>query len=233
MLLKDLSFLTPEENILFDEVLLHLAEQGSIQEVLRFWESQKIFIVLGRTGKLHEDVYMERARQEHVPVLRRSSGGGTVVQGPGCLNFTLILSKKHHPDIQDLRKSYIFILEKMIDAFALLHVPAVFKPVCDLALVDGEKKFSGNAQHRGRHYILHHGTILYDFDLSVIEKFLKVPKEVPEYRQGRSHRDFVTNIGVTKEAIKEAVQKIFNVNREENFLGSRENECLQRFIGRK
>ena len=230
MLSKDISFSTPAENILFDDVLLHLAEQGSSPEVLRFWESSEIFIVLGRTGKWEEDVYVDCVCKENIPVLRRSSGGGTVVQGKGCLNFTLVLSKKHHPDIPDLRKSYRFILGKITDALALLGVPAVFKPISDLAVVDGEKKFSGNAQHRGRNFILHHGTILYDFDLPLIEKFLKMPRDVPEYRRNRSHLEFVTNIGLKAVVIKEAIQKIFNVRGQEHSLNARESESLKNFL---
>ena len=118
----------------------------------------------------------------------------------------------------------------MIAAFAALGVRAVFKPISDLALLDGEKKFSGNAQHRGRNYILHHGTILYDFDLSVIPRFLKMPRDIPPYRRDRSHLEFVANVGLKAAIIKAAVQKVFDVRREENFVNSKENECLQRFL---
>lgn len=212
MLLKDLPFNTPEENILFDEVLLHLAEQGRAQEILRFWESPQTFIVLGKTSVLEEDVLFECARRENIPILRRSSGGGTVVQGKGCLNFSLILSKQSHPALNDLGKSYAYILGKVIEALAYLKIDAVFKPISDLALRSSEKKFSGNAQHRGRNFILHHGTILYDFDLGVIERFLKMPQKVPEYRLGRTHSDFVTNIPSNAQEIKSAFKKVFNID---------------------
>ena len=91
MLLKDISFPTPEVNILFDEVLLFLAEKGQAGEVLRFWESPVPFIVLGRTGKEEDDIYLQKAKEHHIPVLRRASGGGTVLQGKGCLNYSLVL----------------------------------------------------------------------------------------------------------------------------------------------
>src|SRR3989338_2273939 len=111
MVLKDISFPSPQENILFDEALLALAEQGKGGEVLRFWESLTTFIVLGRIGKVEEDIYIENVARDEVMVLRRSSGGGTVVQGKGCLNFSLILVKDRDPSLNDLRKSYRDILE--------------------------------------------------------------------------------------------------------------------------
>ena len=55
-------------------------------------------------------------------------------------------------------------------------------------------KFSGNAQRRRRHALVFHGTILYGFDLSLIDALLKFPSAQPEYRASRSHSEFVRNI---------------------------------------
>ena len=76
-------------NIDFDEVLLSLAEKHSRGEYLRFWEPSKVFIVLGRIGRAEIDVNLTHVQEDHIPVLRRSSGGGTVLQGPGCLNYNI------------------------------------------------------------------------------------------------------------------------------------------------
>src|SRR3989338_2013917 len=104
MLFKDISFPTPQENILFDDVLLSLAEEGKSESVLRCWESPKMFIVLGRIGKAADDIHIDTVLQDKIPVLRRSSGGGTVLQGKGCLNFSLILSKYDNPQLNDIVK---------------------------------------------------------------------------------------------------------------------------------
>ena len=106
MVLKDISLDSPEQNILLDEALFVSADKGSGGEILRFWESPTVFIVLGRIGKEHEDIDRAAAQKDKIPILRRTSGGGTVVQGQGCLNYTLILAKDIDPAIADLRKSY-------------------------------------------------------------------------------------------------------------------------------
>ena len=103
MRLKTISFSTPQENILFDDVLLELAEQQKAPETLRFWESDQLFIVLGKTSKIEDDVFINLVRKDKIPILRRSSGGGTVLQGKGCLNFSLILSKNYHPALQTIK----------------------------------------------------------------------------------------------------------------------------------
>ena len=192
----------------YDDELLRQAENGA-GEGLRFWESASYFIVLGRTGIIEDDVHIEVAASDNIPVLRRTSGGGTVLQGPGCLNFSVILSKKSNPALESISGSYRFILERVIAALALLGVEAVFRPVCDLVLQSTDQKFSGNAQRRGRDFILHHGTILYDFDLALVGKYLKIPKKMPDYRKARTHSAFVTNIPVNPEAVRMAIASQF------------------------
>ena len=233
MILKDIFFSRPAENILFDEVLLSLAEQGKSGEVLRFWESDRIFIVLGRIGNLAEDVDLDVARRDGIPILRRCSGGGAVLQGPGCLNYALVLSKEIYPQLNDLRKSYELILNKVVAVIRELGLKSSFKPVCDIALDAGEKKFSGNAQHRAKKYILHHGTILYDFDLSLLEKYLRIPRDIPPYRKNRSHKDFVTNIGIPARQIKEAFQKYFSIDEKNIGLNEMEQASLNMFLANK
>lgn len=227
MILKDISFPDPQDNILFDEVLFVLAEKGQMGESLRFWEARSPFVVLGRICKEEEDLNIEEIKRAQIPVLRRSSGGGTVIQAPGCLNFSLVLAKADHPVLNDLRKSYQFILGKIREALKLGGVKADFYPISDLAVGTEKKKISGNAQRRGKHYILHHGTILYDFDISLTEKFLKMPKQIPEYRCNRPHQTFLTNIPLQPGQIKQSFRNIFKVRDAQDSLNSQEMECLE------
>lgn len=226
MILKDISLDSPEANILLDEALFVSAEKFSGGEVLRFWESPKPFVVLGRIGKAGEDVNAAAVRKDNIPVLRRTSGGGTVVQGPGCLNYTLVLDKDRDPAVNDLRRSYQWISDRIIDALSRQGVEAVFRPISDIALVSGEKKFSGNAQRRGKQFILHHGTVLYDFDLSLISKYLQMPKDIPEYRRERKHDDFVTNIPVNPQLFKQALAESFSARASDSVLTVKERELI-------
>jgi lipoate-protein ligase A len=77
--------------------------------------------------------------------------------------------------------------------------------VSDLALA--KRKFSGNAQYRRRHFLLFHGTFLHHFDISMIEKLLPIPSKQPAYRQNRSHSNFLTNLELPAQTIKEAMKQ--------------------------
>lgn len=192
----DLSLATPEENLALDEALLLEAEEAAgdpdrhAGEFLRFWESPAHFVVLGVAGKLQEEVDVPACAREGVPILRRASGGGTVLQGPGCLNFSLVLSLEDRPELLDITRSYRTILERTVEALGLPD--ALPRGTSDIARAG--YKFSGNAQKRKRRTLLHHGTILHGLDLERVRRLLREPAARPDYRARRTHLEFVRNI---------------------------------------
>jgi len=212
----DLTLETPEENLALDEALLLECEAALVRgdppadaEALRFWESPTYFVALGVSGKLLDEVRVETCRSDRVPVLRRLSGGGTVLQGPGCLNFALVLALEPRPELRDVTKSYAAILSLIAGSLEGGEVRNIeHRGTSDLAL--GDLKISGNAQKRSRHALLHHGTILHDFDLARLPRFLREPGKQPEYRQSRRHEDFVCNIDLPVGAIKARIARAWN-----------------------
>src|SRR5262245_30836384 len=82
---------SPESLLACEEALLDQGESTNHNGFLTFWESMTYFVVLGYSKHLGEEVFEEECARSKVSVLRRSSGGGTVLQGPGCLNYTLVL----------------------------------------------------------------------------------------------------------------------------------------------
>src|SRR5438128_194265 len=105
MLRLDVTLPTLAENLALDEALLQGAVAGG-PAVMRLWEWPTFAVVVGAGGKRGEEVNMSRCAADDVPIMRRSSGGGTVLLGPGCLLFGLILPLDAHPDYSDLHKSY-------------------------------------------------------------------------------------------------------------------------------
>src|SRR5262249_19628800 len=158
-------------NLALDETLLLDAEQGQGGEVLRLWEWPTPAVVLGAGCRLVEDVDEARCRADGVPILRRSSGGGTVLLGRGCLLYSLVLAYARAPALHEIRPSYAYILDRIGQALAGL-LPRIEQPGTSDLASDG-RKFSGNAQQRKRTHLLHHGTLLYDFDLELIGRYLR------------------------------------------------------------
>jgi lipoate-protein ligase A len=209
----DLTFPTPEQNLACDEALLHWCEERFKNEILRFWESRHYFAVLGYTRKVKLEVDLPSCQTHHIPVLRRCTGGGTVLQGPGCLNYSLILKVQDRAQLKGIAETNTFIMKSLKTALKPLVDPEIeIKGVSDLAL--GALKFSGNAQYRRRDFLLFHGTLLLGFDISLVEKFLSIPVKQPSYRQNRSHERFLTNLNLPEGVIKRTLQKSWSATEE-------------------
>ncbi|MBM3980974.1 MAG: lipoate--protein ligase family protein [Planctomycetes bacterium] len=188
---------TVAENLALDEALLVRADEGG--EVLRLWESPAVAVVVGSGGSVAIDVNTVACAADGVPILRRASGGGTVVLGPGCLCFSLVLNYTHAPGLNEIPSSNRYILARVLKALAPV-VGAKVEGTSDLAA--GGVKFSGNAQQRKRTHFLHHGTLLCGFHLALVSKYLNPPERQPDYRRSRPHAEFVANLPVNVEEAK-------------------------------
>ncbi len=216
----DLSFDSPSHNLACDEALLDWCEEEG-GEVLRFWESARPFVALGYTDQAQSECDVEECRAQDVPILRRCSGGGTVLQGPGCFNYALVLRIEPDGPTENLSLTNGWIMERHRDAARALMAPHMSthaaandsieaRGITDLAWND--VKFSGNAQRRKRRTLLFHGTFLLDFDLNSISTLLKMPSKQPDYRQARSHGDFICNIPLHRDAIRHQLKGLWNAH---------------------
>ena len=209
----DLTFPTPAENLACDEALLEWCAANNGDEILRVWESPSPFVVLGYGNKTAEEVDLDACRRHNLPVLRRISGGGTVLQGPGCLNYSLIMripTEENHP-LRSITGTNALVTQTNAQAMRELLGPNVHeRGLCDITI--GLLKFSGNAQRRKRDYILFHGTILRDFELPLIEATLAIPKRQPEYRENRPHSDFLVNTSLASEPVVGLLRKTWQAD---------------------
>jgi lipoate-protein ligase A len=201
----DLTLPSPAANLACDEVLLDACEEDSGAEVLRFWEPRDCFVVAGFSNAVARETNLEACRRAGVGVFRRCSGGGTVLQGPGCLNYSLALKIAGRPELETIPAANRHIMDRHREALSAVLGRAV--EVCgwtDLAI--GGLKFSGNAQRRKRRALIFHGTFLLRFDLGLMENFLTMPSRQPDYRLGRPHARFLMNLNAPASAIKTALR---------------------------
>jgi lipoate-protein ligase A len=208
----NLSFDAPAQNLSCDEALLESAEAGEIGPVLRFWESPSIFVTLGYTNRAAIEANLDACKTQNVPVLRRASGGGTVLQGLGCLNYALIYPIEVGQAL-NVGATNDFVMETNRRAFAkATGEPVELAGHTDLA-IEG-RKFSGNAQKRKAKFFLFHGTILLGFDLDLVQKLLLPPSKEPEYRARRSHLEFIRNLQISREEAKASLREAWSAQQE-------------------
>lgn len=129
-------------------------------EVLLLWRNRPA-VVVGCYQNICREVHVRALLEQNIPVVRRMSGGGTVYHDLGNLNYTLITGQSGALD-------YDRCLAPVLRALNALGVPAQKSRTCDMT-VDG-KKISGSAQKIANGRVLHHGTLLFDADLTRLDE---------------------------------------------------------------
>lgn len=143
-------------------------------------------VVVGRHQNTIAEIDREYCERNDVTVVRRLSGGGAVYHDLGNVNFTFIA------DSDNKKFDFAMFCAPVKAALASFGVGVEISGRNDMSI--DQKKFSGNAQYQKEGRVMHHGTILYDSDLSVVSKALCVPKEKLKSKGVVSVRSRVTNI---------------------------------------
>ncbi|KZV40330.1 lipoate-protein ligase A [Dorcoceras hygrometricum] len=144
-------------------------------------------IVMGVSGKPVELLDTESVLRDEISVIRRYTGGGTVIVDHATIFVTFICNKDAISGLQ----SY----PQPIMCWSSLLYKEVFKGIGDFTLrendyVLGNRKFGGNAQSITKNRWVHHTSFLWDYEISRMG-YLKLPKRAPQYRQARDHLEFI------------------------------------------
>lgn len=147
----------PFYNQAFEEFIF----QTFLEEDIFFLWQNVPSVVVGSYQNICREVHVETLRKLGIPVVRRMSGGGTVYHDLGNVNYTYITRQERLVD-------YDRCLQPVIDALNAIGVPARKSRTCDIAI--GERKISGSAQRVTGGRVLHHGTLLFQSDLTVLDQ---------------------------------------------------------------
>lgn len=202
-------FSDPADHLALDEAMLIAADDGDAGEQIRFWEFASPTVVAGRSTRLVDEIDLDYCEQNAIPVMRRCSGGASVVGGPGCLMYSVVLSLEGD-EMRKIDVAHQFVMGRVLTALQHQVPDARWQGICDLTWQD--RKCSGNSLKIARQHLLYHGTILYAADLDRIARVLKHAPRQPEYRAGRDHAEFVTNVPIEPMKFVRDMGEIFGAN---------------------
>ena len=173
----------PHFNLALEEYFLKTFLE---EDYLILWQNEPA-IIIGRNQNTIEEINKAFVEENNIKVVRRLSGGGAVYHDLGNLNFTFIV-KADKSNINNFKK----FTDSIVASLKKIGVNAEFTGRNDIT-IEG-KKFSGNSQYYFKDRLLHHGTILFNSDLSVVQSALQVKVEKIESKGIKSVRSRVTNV---------------------------------------
>ncbi len=179
---------TVAENLAMDDAAARSAAATGLH-LLRFWWGGPPAAVMGSSERPEQVVDAEACARLGVDVLKRSTGGGSVLQTRDVLNYSLVMPA---PASLDPKPGFRPGLDLICAILKVLGIAGSPKGTSDVAV--GDRKISGNAQARRWKALLVHGTLLVDFDYDLAAAVLRHPPREPSYRGGRSHRDFLITL---------------------------------------
>jgi len=156
-------------------------------------EPENNIIVLGRSRSIEGDVHEDECRKDNIEIIKRISGGGTVLLAPGMLVWNLLFPTQNF--CLNQTKWFKILSGWVLNCLSELGIKeGVIEGVSDITIKN--KKICGTALYIGANRILYHGTLLIDINPAVFDKYLKIPDRMPEYRQNRNHSEFVTTLKI-------------------------------------
>lgn len=145
---------------------------------------------MGAGGKAETDVFARQSESDRVPVLRRRGGGGTVVLSPGQVVLALVTEVSSPFQNVSYFRAINHWFRLALQALGVTGVED--RGISDLAL--GHRKILGTSLYRRRKILFYQASLLVENDLSLFDRYLRYPSKVPDYREGRGHLDFCTNL---------------------------------------
>ncbi len=201
-------------NMATDEALTKARGEGKAPDTFRFYMWKPSAVTLGYFQSVEDEVNLDALKRYGIDLNRRISGGGAVLNSAtGEITYSIIMDENDPRISSDPTESYRYLCHGIVEGLAILGIKADFKPINDIVV--GTKKISGNAQIRRYGAVLHHGTILVDFDPAQMFSVLKISDTKISDKLIQQAEERVTSIrkvlgrNVSFEEVRTAMEKGF------------------------
>jgi len=204
------------ENVYFYLALEEYLVKNTNKNYFFLWNTNNC-IICGKHQNIYEEINLPFIKKNNIKLARRLSGGGTVFQDNGNLNFTFILNKKSGKQI-NFKKH----IEPIYNYLKELNINVKYTKRNDL-FING-KKVSGNAEHVYKNRVLHHGTLLFNSNLNILNEAIKtkgnyVSKSIKSVKKNVTNiSNFISNkdFNKFKSNLHSYIKNYYRIN--ENFI---------------
>lgn len=161
------------------------------------WIPDKVYVVLGASNHPTQALNMDNVIKDKITVLKRPSGGQTVILTPNNIIIAAVFFDKNTSHPKDVFHHINELIISSIEKAGIHNLSMM--GISDIAI--SGKKILGSAIYRSKDALLYHAVLNLGEPSTTFERYLKYPSKEPDYRHGRSHSEFVTSLkekGYTK-----------------------------------
>lgn len=163
---------------------------SAILPAIAVWQPDQVYVVLGRSNQPETSVFSERIEADDVVLLKRPSGGESVVLTPSTLVVAFAVSLQQFPVA---RRFFEFSNSILLEAFNKLGLTGLSqRGISDISF-EG-MKIVGSSMYKGADRLFYHAVINVAELPGTIAWYLKHPPREPDYRGGRKHEAFITSL---------------------------------------
>lgn len=163
---------------------------GGTGDGMMVWQPEETVIVLGQSNTPERSLIFENVLHDGIPVTKRPTGGEAVILTP---QMAVITVAREFPGIARSKDFFMEVNAMILDLLSDLGVRNYgTRGISDITI--GHRKILGSSMHRRENRLVYHAVLNLSEDPSIFEKYLRHPSREPDYRQHRSHSDFVTSL---------------------------------------
>lgn len=173
----------------FDDGLIEQA-RAAVAPVADIYPFGFPAIVAGRGSVVENEIYLDNAGADRIPIYRRKGGGCSVFLDPGNVIVSIAFPAKGFGGIQAL---FNLSSNWMIQKFEALGFTGIYQDgISDI--VKENRKIGGSCFYRAQGIAYYSAAILVTPDLDAMDRYLAHPPREPVYRRNRSHKAFVSGL---------------------------------------
>ncbi|MDQ1355117.1 MAG: lipoate---protein ligase, partial [Acidobacteriota bacterium] len=172
------------------------------------WIPAFLCSVLGQSNFVEFSLHMENILEDNIPIYKRPSGGEAVVLSPRMVVVSILKRGDTFRAPRLYFKTYNEMIINVLHGLGVKELRA--EGISDVCIRD--RKILGSSIYRNKDLVFYHAVLNVSEDIELMERYLKHPRLEPDYREGRSHREFVSSVSregyaLAPEEIRQAISK--------------------------
>ncbi|HLP04086.1 MAG TPA: hypothetical protein VK152_01535 [Paludibacter sp.] len=167
---------------------IHLLDTSNRQYLI--WIPDKPYIVLGASNRAEDALFLENVARDNISVMKRPSGGQTVMLTPNNLVISVIYTNPESVQPKSVFQQVNSLILSVLEQAGVQNLAQ--DGISDISI--SGKKILGSSIYRNKNALLYHAVLNMAEPAQTFEKYLKHPSREPGYRKGRKHSEFVTSL---------------------------------------